>query len=618
MQRNWLCRCRLDVGPHGAISRIDRIRLRSQRQIDHGLRQRQTTLRLPEKVHRILRGEAEIQRLRSRQSDVFHRHAHDPARAVHRVFASLEHPAQPIERRIGVGVPHTLVQRRDDVVVLLALLVVEQYPPLQRLRRQRLGDGVVTALLRQLRRHLQRIQSVASVAAGVRGERGQCLIVGLNSRRAQATLGIAKRSPQQRNYLLLCQADQRIHPASRQQRGIDLERRVLRRRSDQPDRPALDIRQKRILLGLVEAVNLVDEQDGARPEPSRLLCLHHHLLDLFDPGEHSRKLDEARLSLLRNDLRERRLPGPRRTPEDHRDRVIALNGQPQRLARRQQMLLPDVLLQRARSHPLRQRSLSAMRSRSRQRTGIEQAHRASPEAAAALCREASYSSSDPATAAFKLSTGPGQGIVTLASAISSHSAARPAPSLPIISAQAPARFASCAAITPTSSVPTAASSRTPRCFNAAISSTVTPTTGTRNTLPTLARRAFWFQALTVPGVVSTPAAPNASAERTSVPRLPGSCKPAAIRINGAACSITSSSVRTGGMISAATPCGDCVSTTLAKTSSVSRSSSTLRGTIPGTVRRSLTKTVFSTMPLRSASSSRWSPSIATSPPLSRA
>ena len=53
-----------------------------------------------------------------------------------------------------------------------------------------------------------------------------------------------------------------------------------------------------------------------------------------------------------------------------------------------------------------------------------------------LCRLASYNNKLPATAAFKLSTGPGQGIVTRASHISIHSAANPLPSFPIITAHA--------------------------------------------------------------------------------------------------------------------------------------------------------------------------------------
>ena len=68
---------------------------------------------------------------------------------------------------------------------------------------------------------------------------------------------------------------------------------------------------------------------------------------------------------------------------------------------------------------------------------------------------------------------------------------------------------------------TAASRRTPRDFSARSWSAATCTTGTRKTEPAEARRAFWFHSLTVPGVVRTAVAPKASAERTSVPRLPG-------------------------------------------------------------------------------------------------
>ena len=59
-------------------------------------------------------------------------------------------------------------------------------------------------------------------------------------------------------------------------------------------------------------------------------------------------------------------------------------------------------------------------------------------------------------------------------------------------------------------------------------------TGRRKTDPAEARRAFWFHGLTVPGRVMNPVAPKASAERMRVPRLPGSCRPAAMRMSGAA------------------------------------------------------------------------------------
>ncbi len=235
----------------------------------------------------------------------------------------------------------------------------------------------------------------------------------------------------------------------------------------------------------------------------------------------------------------------------------------------------------------------------------------------ALCQLASYNNKLPATAAFKLSTGPGHQIVTFASAIAINSALNPAPSFPIITAQASTRSPSFTAVPPE---PTAARRRIPRSFNSAISATSIAITGTRNTLPALARNAFWFHALTVPGVVSTPVAPKASADRMSVPRFPGSCNPAATRINAADPPLpnTSSDPNTGGIISAAIPCGVSVSTTLRNRSSVSRITSTPRGKPFGVPRRSPKNTVFNEAPLRKASSTRCSPSIATNPSLRRA
>ena len=45
---------------------------------------------------------------------------------------------------------------------------------------------------------------------------------------------------------------------------VDLERRILGGRADQPDVARLDVRQESVLLRLVEAMNLVDEDDRPR------------------------------------------------------------------------------------------------------------------------------------------------------------------------------------------------------------------------------------------------------------------------------------------------------------------------------------------------------------------
>ncbi len=52
-------------------------------------------------------------------------------------------------------------------------------------------------------------------------------------------------------------------PTAREHGSVQLERRVLGRRTEQDDVTPLHIGQKRVLLGPVEAVDLVDEQQGS-------------------------------------------------------------------------------------------------------------------------------------------------------------------------------------------------------------------------------------------------------------------------------------------------------------------------------------------------------------------
>ena len=68
-----------------------------------------------------------FQRARIGQADVLDRHAHQAAGEIQAVFAGFEHARQPVERRVGVGGTHALVQGGNQVEVLFAALVVEQH-----------------------------------------------------------------------------------------------------------------------------------------------------------------------------------------------------------------------------------------------------------------------------------------------------------------------------------------------------------------------------------------------------------------------------------------------------------------------------------------------------------
>jgi len=146
------------------------------------------------------------------------------------------------------------------------------------------------------------------------------------------------------------------HAAARQQRAGELEARVLRGRADQGDDPVLDPREEGVLLGSVEAVDLVTEED--RAPPFVLEPLFRRLDDLADPrhafGDGGKRLEVA-VGVVGDDARQRGLAGPRRAPEDARGHVAAADQLAERLAGAEQLLLAEELVQVPRTHAGRER-----------------------------------------------------------------------------------------------------------------------------------------------------------------------------------------------------------------------------------------------------------------------
>src|SRR5688500_12410373 len=70
-----------------------------------------------------------------------------------------------------------------------------------------------------------------------------------------------------------------------EQRAVELEARVLRRGADQDHRAVLDVRQEAVLLGPVEAMDLVDEQQRALADGAPLLSRGEYLAQVGHPGE---------------------------------------------------------------------------------------------------------------------------------------------------------------------------------------------------------------------------------------------------------------------------------------------------------------------------------------------
>jgi hypothetical protein len=240
-----------------------------------------------------------------------------------------------------------------DVVVLLARLVVEDGAVLQRLLGVGLADLAPPGEARARRRHLQRVEGPARVAEGGAAQRLACL--GGEGQAAPEPLRRRQRPVDEPPHLLLGERPQGHHPAAREERRDDLEARVLGGGPDEGHRSCLDVRQQGVLLPLVEAVDLVDEEDGALAvEPPPLPRRLDDLPDLLHPPEDGAEGYEDRASPPGHDACQRRLAGAGRPPKEEGGDLVRLDGAAEHAPGPEHVLLTDEVLQPARPQPLGQ------------------------------------------------------------------------------------------------------------------------------------------------------------------------------------------------------------------------------------------------------------------------
>ena len=106
--------------------RVGRVRLRARGEVRRRLCQRDAALRQADEVDGVLRRDRDLQRLRVGVADVLGGEDHHATRDEERVFAGLEHAHQPVEGGVGIAAAHAFDEGGDDVVVLLARLVVAE------------------------------------------------------------------------------------------------------------------------------------------------------------------------------------------------------------------------------------------------------------------------------------------------------------------------------------------------------------------------------------------------------------------------------------------------------------------------------------------------------------
>jgi hypothetical protein len=229
-------------------------------------------------------------------------------------------------------------------------------------RWQRLGDRLRADLRdtgaiarRSGGGELERPQRDARVAVGQTDERVERFGSHRHVLRAQAALRIVERALDDAPDVVVVECAQHEDARTREQRRVDLERRVLGRGADERDRAVLDVRQHRVLLRLVEAVDLVDEQHRATARRAQSARVGDDAPQIGDAGADSRHRRKVCPRLLCDDACQRRLPGAGRSPQDHRRDLVRLDRHAQRTSGPDDLFLTDELIERTRPHARSQR-----------------------------------------------------------------------------------------------------------------------------------------------------------------------------------------------------------------------------------------------------------------------
>ena len=127
-----------DVHRHGQVAgllderdgvvngHVGGIALGRRSQIHSGLRQHDARFRHPDDIHRLEAVVGQQQRVGVGVANVLGSEDNHASGDEERVLAGHEHTGQPIDRRVGIAAAQRLDERGDDVVMLLALLVVKR------------------------------------------------------------------------------------------------------------------------------------------------------------------------------------------------------------------------------------------------------------------------------------------------------------------------------------------------------------------------------------------------------------------------------------------------------------------------------------------------------------
>lgn len=288
---------------------------------------------------------------------------HDAAGDELDVFAGGEHAGQVVDGGVRVGAAHGLDEGAHGVVVVIAVLIVAHGALLDALGGDVKGDvnAAVRVAVGGEDRELDGIQRRAGVAVCGVGEELTCVVVDPGMEGADALSRVREGAVDEGRDVLAGEWLQLEDAGAGDQCAVDLEVRVLGGRADEDDGAVLDEWEEVILLRLVKAVDLIDEEDGL-PAIAAVVLLRagDDLLEVLLAGDGGVHLLEVGLRGVRDDLREGRLAGARRAVKDEGAELVGPNRAVEQGARGDDLLLADDFVEGLRAHARGQRRVGLL------------------------------------------------------------------------------------------------------------------------------------------------------------------------------------------------------------------------------------------------------------------
>ncbi len=317
-----------------------------------------------EEVEGFLGGEGDGESAGFGEADVFAGHADQATSEIQSVFTGFEHAGEPIEGGVGIGVAHGFVKGGDEIEVFFASLVVAEEFALEEgfeevwcdllcgwscsgtRRRADLVIGVPEAF----RTKFQGVVSGAGIAIGEGGDAEENIVGDGDVFVAEAAVGVGEGAFEEFDDLGSRVGFEDVDLGAREKRGDNLEGGIFRGGADEENVAGFDVGEEGVLLGFVEAVDFIHEDDGALAGTGFAFGVGHDFLDFFYAGGDGAEGDEFGFGEAGDESCEGGFAAAGRSPEEHGGEIVGFDLDAKGLAGGKEFFLADEFVEGAGTH----------------------------------------------------------------------------------------------------------------------------------------------------------------------------------------------------------------------------------------------------------------------------